>query len=372
MSVYKPKRTPFYAYDFEVGGHRFHGSTKRKTRREAEAVERELREFKKQEVADQQGATSSLQLDHVADRYWLEKGQHHAGADNTERDFARLVNYFGKTILLTEITDDHVTKLVAWRRGHRVIHSKEKADDAPLISNATVNRSTTEMLKKLFTRARRSWGVTFRREPNWRDHMLPEPEERKRELLEDEGERIDEAMREDYAPLFAFVHTTGVRQKEAVLLKWSEVNWQTRQIVKKGKGGKTITIRITPAVRDILWPLCGHHGEAVFTYIAQRTRNGRVKGQRYPLTLSGLKTQWRRTREAAGVADFRFHDFRHDFATKLMRQERNPKLVQRALNHADFKTTMRYVHVLDEEVGDAVERLAQSRKKSRSITRKTG
>jgi integrase len=362
MSVFKPKRSPYFAYDFEIQGHRFYGSTKCKTRREAEVVERDLREQKKQEVADQQGAASSLQLDHVADRYWIERGQHHAGADNTERDLARLIEYFGKTILLTEITDDDVTKLVAWRRGHRVIRSKAtKAKDAPLISNATVNRSTTEMLKKLFTHARR-WGVTFRREPNWRDHMLPEPVERIRELREDEGERIDDAMREDYAPLFAFVHTTGVRQKEATLLQWSEVNWQTRQIVKKGKGGKTITVKITATVRDILWPLRGHHPEAVFTYVAQRTRDGLIKGERYPLTLSGVKTRWRRTRKAAGVTDFRFHDFRHNFATKLMRQERNPKLVQRALNHADFKTTMRYMHVLDDEVGDAVERLAQSRK----------
>jgi hypothetical protein len=39
------------------------------------------------------------------------------------------------------------------------------------------------------------------------------------------------------------------------------------------------------------------------------------------------------------------------------------------LNHADIKTTMRYAHVLDEEVGDAVERLAKSRKKPRKTLR---
>src|SRR5262249_35097199 len=149
-----------------------------KTRREAEAVERAERERAKQQIADAQGAAMSLQLDHVADRYWIEAGQHHAGADNTERDLARLVKYFGKTKLLTEITDDDVAKLVAWRRGHRVIRSaKTKIEDAPFISNATVNRSTTEMLKKLFTRAKKSWGIRFNREPNWKGHMLPELEE---------------------------------------------------------------------------------------------------------------------------------------------------------------------------------------------------
>jgi hypothetical protein len=66
------------------------------------------------------------------------------------------------------------------------------------------------------------------------------------------------------------------------------------------------------------------------------------------------------------VINFRFHDSRHDLGTKPLRLTGNLKLVQRALNHSDIKTTMRYAHVLDEEVGDAVEKLAKSRSKSRT------
>src|ERR1700736_1961820 len=96
MSVYRPKGSPFYQFDFWCRGHRFHGSTKRTNRREAEAVEREERERAKQKTA---GRTSgvSLQIDDVAGRYWKEVGQHHAGADNTWRDLERLVKYFGRT-----------------------------------------------------------------------------------------------------------------------------------------------------------------------------------------------------------------------------------------------------------------------------------
>jgi hypothetical protein len=36
------------------------------------------------------------------------------------RDLARIVAYFGATKLLTEIVDDDVARLVAWRRGIRV------------------------------------------------------------------------------------------------------------------------------------------------------------------------------------------------------------------------------------------------------------
>jgi site-specific recombinase XerD len=72
------------------------------------------------------------------------------------------------------------------------------------------------------------------------------------------------------------------------------------------------------------------------------------------------------------VTDFRFHDFRHDFATKLLRETRNLKLVQRALNHADIKTTTKYAHVLDDEVAAGLDAMQKSRRKSRKPTSKAG
>jgi len=127
-----------------------------------------------------------------------------------------------------------------------------------------------------------------------------------------------------------------------------------------------------------------HNAEWVFTYEAKRARkadagykgdgDARVRGQRYPVTYSGLKSQWKRIRKAAGVEDFRFHDFRHDLATKLLRATGNLKTVQKALSHADIKTTTRYAHVLDEEVAADLEAVqkqgSESRRKSRSRRRK--
>jgi integrase len=144
------------------------------------------------------------------------------------------------------------------------------------------------------------------------------------------------------------------------------VNWDAGRIQKKGKGGKLVSVPITSDIREILWPLRADHPEHVFTYVAVRTRGGRVRGQRYPISYSGAKIAWRRLRKRSGVVGFRFHDFRHDLATKLLRETGNLKLVQRALNHADLKTTTRYAHVLDTEVAEARERLAESRNQSRS------
>jgi hypothetical protein len=176
-----------------------------------------------------------------------------------------------------------------------------------------------------------------------------------------------------YGPFFEFVRASGLRQAECVTLRWSEVNFGTKQIVRLGKGGRRVVFPITGTIREILFPLQGQHPEYVFTYVAVygNRRLGLVRGQRYRLTLNGAKSAWQRMRTKSGVRDFRFHDYRHDFGTKLLRKTGNLKLVQKALNHKDIKSTMRYAHVLDEDVAAAVEAVANSRKNSRTTPKKS-
>ena len=90
------------------------------------------REKAKRRIEQARAAATSLRLDDIAGRYWQEVGQHHAGADNTERQIGYLIGHFGKDKPITDITDDDVTKLVAWRRGHRT-------RGGALISPFTVN-----------------------------------------------------------------------------------------------------------------------------------------------------------------------------------------------------------------------------------------
>jgi integrase len=365
MSIYKPAKSPYWQYDFEVRGHRFFGSTKCTTKREAEVVERAEREKAEQTVKQARAAATSLRLDDVAGRYWQEVGQHHAGARNTERQIGYVIEFFGKDKLLTDITDDDLTKLVAWRRGHR-------SRSGELISPFTVN-DVTQQLRELFSRAK-LWGVRFDHEPEWRKHWLKEPQERVRELVGDEGDRLEAATRDDYAPFFAFARASGLRLNEC-LLRWSEVDWSARQITKTGKGGKRVSVPITPVIREILWPLRGHHPDFVFTYEAQRDidkvvqgkRYYLVKGERFPVSYSGVSTAWRRLRTRAGVQGFRFHDHRHDLGSKVLRATGNLKLVQKALNHSSIRSTVRYAHVLDEDVAAALEDYQESRNNPRNL-----
>lgn len=68
MSVYRDKRSPYYQFDFQHEGHRFHGSTKCTSRRDAEKFEAAELEKAKALVKATRRAKASLAIDDVADR----------------------------------------------------------------------------------------------------------------------------------------------------------------------------------------------------------------------------------------------------------------------------------------------------------------
>jgi len=163
MSVYKPKGSPYFKADFQIDGRRFLISLKTSNKKEALLLERDLK-LKALEEIKQQKATGNdpLTLDVACGRYWTEVGQHHSGAATTWRDMERLIGFFGKDRLLTSIRDGDVASLVAWRRAQTVKgHKPAKGEPVKLIAPATVNRSTTALLKALFTRARKTWRFVF-------------------------------------------------------------------------------------------------------------------------------------------------------------------------------------------------------------------
>lgn len=364
MSIYKPEKSPFYHYDFQRDGRRFHGSTGTANRREAAEVER-AEKAKAASVlkAEQNRLGAPLTIDLAAGRYWIEVGQHHAAPKTTWTNLERLVDYFGKSKLLLHITDDDVAALVAWRRGQRV----KGRSSGPPVALATVNRSTTEPLQKIFNRAKTVWKAHLPDEPNWRSHLLKEPTERVREVRHDEEAALESAIRADYQPLIRFARLAGLRLSECLLRK-DEVDLAGGRINTVGKGGKRISHPITSGMRAILMTAMANPTEYVFAYRAARAKKGdggHLRGEMMPITPSGLKSLWRRSRQGDGPVvpkDLRFHDLRHDFATKLLRKTGNLKLVQKALHHSKIETTTKYAHVLDDEVLAGMEEVEESRK----------
>jgi integrase len=372
MRVYKDPKSRYWQAEIWIEGRQRRRSTKCTSRREAEAAARRIEAELRAELKAEAAAGASLQLGDVAARYMLNTGDRHAGAANTERLIQLVLSHarFAPTRLITEITHDDVRALIHWRRQHQT----GPAGARRLISAMTVN-DTIEQVKKLFTYVKRS-GVKLLNEPHWKSLWLEERPPTPRELSPQEGDRLTLAIldtRADYRPLFEYARASMKRLHECYTLEWGHVKWELGVIERAGKGGKTARVPITDTIREILWPLRGQHDRLVFTFVAERTidkvikgkRHQFVKGERYPMTRDGIRRVWNDIRKRAGLtgADrFRFHDLRHDGASKILRATGNLKLTAALLDHADVATISRtYAHVSQEDKADALERLARDR-----------
>jgi len=81
-------------------------------------------------------------------------------------------------------------------------------------------------------------------------------------------------------------------------------------------------------------------------------KHGHQRGARYPLTRRVVRHYWEKFNLGK-----RWHDVRHTFGTRLYEISKDIHLVQRAMNHSDVKTTMRYVHADNKDVREAMEKL---------------
>jgi len=335
MSVYKRPGQTVYSYDFRLAGCRYSGSTGRAEKRAAERLEAEI----KQKAHAQQKATKGpLTIAGAVSRYWIEVGQHHKRAPSTLVDLAWLERYLGKTTLVSSISASDVANLIARRRMDKVLP-------------ATINRSVTQRLRAVLTRARDTWGATTQ-SIKWGDLLLAEPEERVRELSHDEEARLFAALRPDYAPIVHFALLSGCRKSECCALTWRQIDWHNQTFTVTGKGGRTRTIPMTGHIRNLLRELPRADSQ-VFTFKSKRA-DFAPRGSLHPIKANGLRAAFDLALKNGDVQDFRFHDLRHTCATRLLRNSGNLRLPQKLLGHRDIKTTLKYAHATMDDLRDAM------------------
>jgi integrase len=277
-------------------------------------------------------------------RYWQEVGQHHVNSETTLKTLAWLEKEIGKSKKVSQIKSTDIVRLIAKRR--------LPDENGKVLSPATVNRSVTQPMRALLTRAADTWGQTVQK-IEWAKYILKEPQERVRELQSGEEARLLTKLRSDYHPIVLFSLLTGCRMQECLDLTWRQIDWRNQQIRVTGKGSKTRTIPISKKVKELLWPLARAH-ERVFTYASKRADNA-PRGKLLPIEREGLKSIFERAVVAAEIEDFSFHDLRHTCATRLLRRTGNLRLVKELLGHEDIATTLKYAHVTKDDLRDAMD-----------------
>jgi len=143
----------------------------------------------------------------------------------------------------------------------------------------------------------------------------------------------------------------GLRAGEVVALRPDHLDMRTcRLLVREGKGAKDRVLWVTDDLRDLIGVWLARRPASDWLF---PTRDGGQINTRY------LRTMVKQYAVKAGVSEadrVTPHVLRHTFATDLLRETKNIRLVQKALGHSDVSTTMIYTHVFDEELEEALRR----------------
>ena len=139
-----------------------------------------------------------------------------------------------------------------------------------------------------------------------------------------------------------------MRQDEIFSLKWSEVDLFRKTVtVIRSKNGEKRTIPMNRKVYELL---------------KRKSKVRHIRSNYVFLSEAGTKIDDRNLRRAfykvlnkAGIKDFRFHDLRHTFATRLVQAGVDLYKVQKLLGHKDITMTQRYSHHYPESLRDGVE-----------------
>jgi len=144
-------------------------------------------------------------------------------------------------------------------------------------------------------------------------------------------------------PLVLVAINTGMRKGELLSLSWSDVNWESRMITVRAENAKSGRQRHIPMNDEAL--------NTLQRWSEQREGAGLVFG------LRDAKKGWSNLLSAAGVENFRFHDLRHHFASRLVSAGVDLNTVRELLGHSDIKMTLRYAHLCPSTLAAAVARL---------------
>lgn len=151
-------------------------------------------------------------------------------------------------------------------------------------------------------------------------------------------------------PMVLLTLNTGLRRGECLSLQWSNINFQNKILTIVGqyaKSGKTRHIPLNQEVLDALiqWQAQCPSDEWVFP-----NQSGKE-------TYKVVRKPWCHLLRVADIKNFRWHDLRHHFASKLVMREVDLNTVRELLGHADLTMTLRYAHLAPEHKANAVAKL---------------
>jgi integrase len=348
-----PHKASWY-YDFGIRGKRFKGSIpEARTKAQAEQAESKLRDDVYQGRYGRE--PSNIRLREFVEKQFLPWSR--AEKRSWRNDYARIkpILAFFKGKMMRDIGEIQVRTYKKERLGS--INKR-----GTLYAPASVDREL-QLLSRIFSLAierglvaqnpckgvkKCSVGNTVT------NYMTDEEEARLRLFLT--------GRRAHLADILTIDLYTGMRRTELLSLHKSQIDFSRGIItLTKTKNNKPRNIPIHPDIAEILMRRCANAGPNGFLFESPRT--GRP--------IIDIKTAWRAALKAAGLRHIPFHCAgRHTFGTRAAEGGAHVKDIQEIMDHADIRTTMRYVHATEEGKRRAIEaasRVSQTSHKLKAV-----
>lgn len=161
-------------------------------------------------------------------------------------------------------------------------------------------------------------------------------------------------------PLVMLVLNTGLRRGEALGLTWGAVDFANGLVhvhATTSKTGSSRDIPMTADAREMLQALRD-----------QKYPDGKADPEAFLFNINGERLAaighrlWGELMAAAGIANFRFHDLRHDYASRLVMAKVDLYSVSKLLGHSNIEMTQRYAHLAPDYLRAAVAKLESATK----------
>jgi len=193
--------------------------------------------------------------------------------------------------------------------------------------------------------AQREWGLWLPRNPAKLVRRPSVPQGRKRRLEQGEEQRLLDACDRGRTPLMKplviVAIETGMRRGEILGLEWQHVNFEKRTahlpLTKNGDARDVPLSRRATGVLRALFDAPERHPTLAF-----------------PMTGNAVRLAFEHLRVRAGLADFHFHDLRHEAVSRFFEKGLNIAEVSAISGHKELRMLQRYTHL---RAADLVHRL---------------
>ena len=156
-----------------------------------------------------------------------------------------------------------------------------------------------------------------------------------RALSEEEVGELLSATKGKYKLIIHLLLDTGLRAKELLSIRKSDIDIQKRMIrVRNTKNGEERTVFFTEETAKML---------------EKHLRELREEDRVFNVTYFALYRKLKRLGKKLNI-DLRPHVLRHTFATRAIRKGMPLPVVQRLLGHKDIRTTQIYTHLVTEDL----------------------